>query len=171
MDPRELVAALEQHHDASFAWARACCGGERADAEDALQQAYLKILDGRARFAGRSAFRTWLFGVIRYCAIEQRRRVAVRRVLSGRLAIELVARALSARPDDALAGAGDTSAVRRALRALSRRQREVLELVAYHDLTIEQAGEVLGLSAGTARTHYERGKQRLAARLAAGGGA
>jgi RNA polymerase sigma-70 factor (ECF subfamily) len=54
-----------------------------------------------------------------------------------------------------------------ALASLAARQREVLQLVFYHDMTIEDAAHVLGVSVGTARTHYERGKARLRARLGA----
>ena len=57
------------------------------------------------------------------------------------------------------------AALLRALPRLARRQREVLELVFYHDMTIEQAGQTLGISLGSARVHYERGKKRLAALL------
>jgi RNA polymerase sigma factor (sigma-70 family) len=162
VDAHALVAMLEAEHAKSFAWALACCAYDRSDAEDVVQQAYLRILDGRATFAGRSAPRTWLFGVIWRCAREQRRRATVRRVLSGRVLVELLSRA----PEpviDQLGSARDGLTIRRALRALSPNQREVIELVAYHDLTIEQAGRVLGMTASTARTHYERAKRRLAA--------
>lgn len=47
-------AELEPHHADCFAWAMACCGRDRADAEDVLQRSYLKVLDGRAVFASRS---------------------------------------------------------------------------------------------------------------------
>ena len=59
------------------------------------------------------------------------------------------------------------AALLRALTRLARRQREVLELVFYHDMTIEQAGQTLGISIGSARVHYQRGKKRLYALLEA----
>jgi RNA polymerase sigma-70 factor (ECF subfamily) len=48
-----------------------------------------------------------------------------------------------------------------ALNTLSPRQREVLHLVFYQDLTIAAAADVLGVSVGAARVHYERGKAQL----------
>jgi RNA polymerase sigma-70 factor (ECF subfamily) len=48
-----------------------------------------------------------------------------------------------------------------ALATLATRQREVLELVFGHDMTIEEAARILGISLGSARVHYERGKRRL----------
>ncbi len=52
-----------------------------------------------------------------------------------------------------------------ALRKLARRQREVLELVFYHELTIEEAAAAMNVSLGSARVHYQRGKKRLLAHL------
>jgi len=49
-----------------------------------------------------------------------------------------------------------------ALLQVSVRQREVLHLVFYAELTVEDSAEILHISVGSARTHYHRGKARLA---------
>jgi RNA polymerase sigma-70 factor (ECF subfamily) len=42
------------------------------------------------------------------------------------------------------------------------RQQDVLHLVFYQGLTVEEAAHVMAVSVGAARTHYARGKARLA---------
>src|SRR6266571_8298132 len=74
MSPADLTAKLEELHAAAFGWALSCCGWDRSAAEDVLQATYLKLLDGRARFDGRSTVRTFVFGVIARTAREARPR-------------------------------------------------------------------------------------------------
>jgi RNA polymerase sigma-70 factor (ECF subfamily) len=157
MTPAETRAEIEKLHPAGFAWSMACCDRNRERAEDVLQASYLKILDGRARFAGRSSFRTFLFGVIRRTAAEERRRIAVTRMLFGR-----------SMPEEPSGGEGapdERLAFRTALARLARRQREVLELVFSMGMTVQEAADTLSISPGSARVHYDRGKKRLAAIL------
>lgn len=166
MSPSDLEAELTQHHRAAFGWALACCRWDRTMAEDVLQTAYLKIVDGRARYDGRATFRTWLFGVIRRTAGEERRRRAVRRVLPlAQLGDRHAPRAPEPDPADALVRAEASARLVAALRRLPARQREVLHLVFSHELSVAEAANVMRVSVGTARTHYERGKARLRALL------
>ncbi|MGH7701664.1 MAG: RNA polymerase sigma factor, partial [Gemmatimonadales bacterium] len=160
----ELEQELSRLHAAAFGWALLCCEGHRARAEDALQASYLKILDGRARFAGRSSFRTWLFGVVRRTAAEEGRRGGWRRWWPLSSAGDR-ADSGGSDPVDRLVGCEETRRLEAALADLPRRQREVLHLVFYQDLTIAAAAELLGIGVGTGRTHYERGKAALRNKL------
>lgn len=164
MDKLNLEGQLEELHPATFGWALGCCRRNRQEAEDVLQTTYLKILDGRAKFNGRSSLKTWLFAVIRKTASENRRRNLLRRVLLIKWALSRQSSAV-ADPEGAIENSEKRPRLLLALQALPRRQREVLELVFYHDLTIEESAGVLGISVGTARVHYERGKGNLRSRL------
>ena len=160
---RELAAI----HAASFGWALACCGRDANLAEDVLQDVYFKVLDGRARFDRRSTLKTWLFGVIRMTAREHRRWSVLRFLRGGaRTGDELPDVADSRRPPDSEASAKQRCEhLVRALERIAERQREVLHLVFYDDLSISEAAEVMSVSIGTARQHYERGKGALRAIL------
>ena len=143
-----------------------CCGWNESDAEDVLQTAYVKVISGRARYEGRSAFRTWLFGVIRYTAREYRRRRKARHDRAGRLALEVAAEGgASVEPQDSLEHEERGRVLRAALAKLPDRQREVVHLVFYQDLTVQEAADVMEVSIGSARVHYDRAKKRLRALL------
>jgi RNA polymerase sigma-70 factor (ECF subfamily) len=161
MHDAEITAHLEACHTSGYCWALACCGRDPAEAEEVLQTVYLKILEGRARFRGESSFRTWLFALIRRTAADRRRRQVLRRVLALRLAEAGDAPAPAEHPDDALRRAETGRVFRRALATLPRRQREALELVFYHDMSVEEAAAVMRVTVGAARQHYDRGKRRL----------
>jgi len=137
----------------------ACCGFDQSEAGDVLQDTYLKVLDGRAVFRGESAFRTWLFGVVRRTAGEHRRNVFRRLTAMWRVDRHDVA--MAADPDAAIDGRAAADRLRTALRILPARQRQVLHLVFHEDLTVEAAAGVMSVSVGSARTHYARGKARL----------
>jgi RNA polymerase sigma-70 factor (ECF subfamily) len=161
MKPTELEAQLERLHPESFGWALHCCGRDETEAEDVLQSAYLRLVSGRARYQGRSSFKTWLFGVIRRTAQEHRRRSRMRRERIIRLVPEGPEDKRAPDPLGELEREERTRRLLRALEELSPRQREILHLVFYQDLTIEEGAEVMGVSLGSARTHYQRGKDRL----------
>ena len=132
-----------------------------------MQLSYLKVLEGRARFAGRSSFKTWLFGVIHKTAADQRRRQVLRELVALRWATEEERREPAPGADARLADAQRHTALERALAALPRRQREVLLLVFHHELTVDEAAGVMEVGVGSARQHYARGKERLRRLLSA----
>ena len=169
MNRDELEAELARLHPAAFAWALRCASGLREEAEDALHTAYERILDGRARFDGRSSLRTWLFGVVRTTALEERRKGWLRLTrLKAWFDRGDTSRASPYSADDALRESGTVARLAAALERLSERQRAVVHLVFYQEMSVQEAATVLGMPVGTARTHYERGKSRLKALLGTG---
>jgi RNA polymerase sigma-70 factor (ECF subfamily) len=178
MESSELYAELEALHPQSYGWALVCCAREAECAQNALQAVYLKILNGKAVFEGKSSFKTWLFAVIRRTSAEQRRRRVIRRLRfvafdelnehrgSGKTSAQSTdSTASGAAPDVRMYKTEIQRMFGGELAALPKRQREVLHLVFYQDLTLAEAAQVMGVSVGSARTHYERGKKRLRTRL------
>ena len=161
----DLRLELQTLHRASFGWAMSCCRSQRQEAEDVLHSVYIKVLEGRARFDGRSSFRTWLFSVIHRTVQEHRRRHWFQAALLDRWRESEPLQAAAAGEDARATDRERNSQLSSALARLSRRQQEVLHLVFYQDLTIEESARTLGLSLGSARTHFERGKKRLRALL------
>ena len=158
-NPHVSRTALEALHADVFGWALSRCDFNHAAAEDLVQQAYVELLSGKARFDNKSTLKTFVFSVVQNLARGRFRRLSSRLRLVRTHRHEL---------------AGDTvdngehisdDGVWRAVRALPERQRDVIELVFCRDLTVEQASAVMGVSTGTGRTHYDRAKKALRDRL------
>ncbi len=158
MDTHETLSQLEALHHDAFGWAVSCCAGDWHRGEDVLQAAYSKALSGAAKFSGRSSLRTWWFGVIRFTALEEAKR-SVRWLAfldRWRAEPEPEPQAIQIPEEDAA-----VAELTRALRTLSERQREVLHLTFYQRISLSEAAEVMQITVGSARQHYERGKKRL----------
>jgi len=160
-------AELERLHAQAYSWAVTCTAGNTTEAEDVLQTTYLAILEGRARYDGRASLRTWLFAVVRTTAKSlwrRTRRSALQFVAAdGRTELSIPAAA----PGPAEQQVTQDARVRvlEAWRALPPRQREVLDLVFYRELSIADAAQVMRIGIGAARQHYERAKATLRLRL------
>lgn len=165
MHATEIRQQLERHHEEAFGWARLCCGQDAVEAEEVLQTVYLKVLEERARFAGKSSFKTWLFAVVRQTAAESRRRRILQRFRRQRLAERMQQNSPAPYASDRTEEAEAQAAIGHMLQQLPRRQREVLQLMFYHEMTLERAAEVMGISPGAARKHYDRAKRKARALL------
>lgn len=161
-NPHISHAALQAVHEPLFAWALSRCDFDRAAAEDLMQQAYVEVLSGRARFDNRSTLKTFLFSVVQKLASSLRRKLAIRLRIVDRHPGEF-SHAEALESDQ---GAAEMKQVWQAVANLPARQRDITELVFCRDITIEEASVVMGVSVGTARVHYDRAKKALAISLA-----
>jgi RNA polymerase sigma-70 factor, ECF subfamily len=189
----DLVAALGRGDDEAFAqlvraWSPMMLGvarrfvSTRESAEEVVQEAWLTVVTGLARFEGRSSLRTWVIGTV--CNIGRRQGVKeARTVASGVLKDDdgpTVSPGRFRGPGDPYPGhwteAGyprdwgperqvlDTEVRRRlaaALDQLPERQRMVVSLRDVHGLTSEEVSRALEVSAGNQRVLLHRGRARL----------
>jgi len=157
----DIRTLLKEHHSEGYIWALRCCRGNQDEAKEALQETYLKALEGKAIFSGQSGFKTWIFAVIKNTVADRRRKQVFREISN--LAIGELLNRLALKPNhDAETETKNIhEQLNQSLSKLSRRQEQVLRLVFYHDFTIEEAATIMKVTVGSARTHYERGKNNL----------
>lgn len=127
-----------------------------------MQQAYVEVLSGRARFDNKSTLKTFVFGVVQNLARSRFRRLAVHMRLIKTYAAVPAAEAVSVVDEDHY----EQRRIWQAVESLPRRQRDITELVFCRDMTIEEASAVMRVSIGTGRVHYDRAKKALAGALA-----
>ncbi len=162
-NPQVSRKALEAIHSQLYGWALTRCGFDRSAAEDLMQEAYVAVLSGAARFDNKSSLKTFLFGVVQNLARSRFRQIASRM----RLITTYTAGADDQGQDETRMDDRESCQVWKAVEALPARQRDVTELVFCRDMTIEEAAAVMGVSVGTGRVHYDRAKKALAGRLSA----
>ncbi|MEX1366085.1 MAG: sigma-70 family RNA polymerase sigma factor [Nannocystaceae bacterium] len=133
------------------------------EVEELVQQTFVRCVEGRDRYEGRSSFRTYLFAV----AHNVLRELFRRRRRDQRIDFEHSSvRDLGAGPSSVLAGRREQRALLEALRSIPIDYQVVLELYYWEQLTGVQLGEVLGIPENTARSRVRRAKEMLAEALA-----
>ncbi len=165
-DQFALDQLLRRHYDRIHAVTRRIAGGTR-DADDATQEALIKIVRNLPAFDGRSSFGTWAYRIATNAALDElrkrKRRPALHTVHDDDTAadheivddmsqrrIESVADRLAL--DDALDGLGDEF-------------RSAVVLRDVGDLDYAEIAEVLDVPVGTVKSRIARGRRQLADRL------
>jgi len=137
--------------------------GSVPEAEDAVQDAFLKVYRSLGRFRGGSAFSTWVYRILVNVCYDR---------LRGRLRRQIVERPMPARI--ALAPAGETDhplrlAIEAALSRLEERERSAFLLCEVEGFSHKEAGEILEVSEGSSRALLFKARRRLQQELRAGG--
>lgn len=140
----------------------------RAEAEDALQDGYLKAFAAMGRFAGQSSLGTWLTRIIINEAIGRRRGAERRRRQLEARGVSLMddyRQALSPNapdaPDAALARRQITGLLEGAIAGLPDPLRIVLILRDVDELSVNETAEALGIPEATVKTRLFRARRRL----------
>lgn len=136
--------------------------GDRGAMDDALQEAYVKAYRSLPRFAGDSAFGTWLYRIVVNACTDELRRGARRR---GDTVLDAARDVAAGAPGPERAAAAQTD-LAAALGAIAPDLRAVVLLVDAEGMSYDEAGAVLGVPAGTVASRLNRARAALRPALA-----
>ena len=128
-------------------------------ADDLISDVFMDVWQQAGRFEGRSSVSTWLMGIARFKALSALRKPAHRSL------DEEVAEAVVDEADDpeVIQLKRDKSDVlRRCLGQLSREHREIVDLVYYHEMSIEEVAGIVSIPENTVKTRLFYARKRLA---------
>ncbi len=139
----------------------------REEAEDLVQETYMKALRGFGSFQPGTNFRAWIFRILRNAFLTSRSGLAATRTVP--LEAEAAGEALveERTPEDAALALGNAEQLRRALEELPVVFREVLLLVDGEEMSYQEAAESLGIPLGTVMSRLARARRGVRASLGA----
>ena len=139
---------------------------DETKAEDLISEVFLDVWRQADRFEGRSAVSTWLLAIARFKALS-----ALRRRPDEELDEE-AAEAIedpSDNPEESLAKKDKSSVIRKCLEGLSADHREIIDLVYYHEKSVEEVAEIVGIPENTVKTRMFYARKKLGELLKAAG--
>jgi RNA polymerase sigma-70 factor (ECF subfamily) len=137
-----------------------------ASAEDLISEVFLDVWRQADRFEGRSAVSTWLLAIARFKALS-----AMRRKPDEELDDEAAGAIEDASdtPEVSLQKKDKGALLRNCLEQLSREHREVIDLVYYHEKSVEEVAEIVGIHEATVKTRMFYARKKLSELLKAAG--
>jgi RNA polymerase sigma-70 factor (ECF subfamily) len=145
------------HHVRFYRFVLRLMGDEMA-AEDVISEVFLDVWRQANRFEGRSAVSTWLIAIARFKALSMMRK---RREegLDDETAESI--EEPSDNPGLAIEKLDKGQKLRQCLAALSREHREVIDLVYYHEKSVEEVARIIGIPENTVKTRMFYARKKL----------
>ncbi len=140
--------------------------GNRAAAEDIVSEVFIELWRHAASFEGRARLSTWLLTIARNKALSAQRR-RIDEPLDEAMANAIPDEAMGS--EESLAAKERGTILRQCLGALSATHREIIDLVYYHERSVEEAATILGVPPATVKTRMFYARKRLAEGLRAAG--
>ncbi len=139
---------------------------DQSAAEDLISEVFLDVWRQAGQFEGRSAVSTWMLAIARFKALS-----ALRRRPDEALD-EATAAAIEDPSDDpeiSLEKKDKGVIIRKCLAGLSAEHREIIDLVYYHERSVEEAAAIVGVPENTVKTRMFYARKKLAELLKAAG--
>jgi RNA polymerase sigma-70 factor (ECF subfamily) len=156
-DRLAMQVLFARHHVRVFRFVLRLVRNE-ATAEDLISEVFLDVWRQAGRFEGRSAVTTWMLSIARFKSLS-----ALRRRPDEELDDE-AAEQIEDHADDpevALAKKDKGAVLRQCLSALSAEHREVIDLAYYHEKSVEEVAEIVGIPEATVKTRMFYARKKL----------
>lgn len=140
--------------------------GNTATAEDLISEVFLDVWRQAGTFEARSRVSTWLLAIARFKALSALRRRPEQEL------DEETAGAIEDTADDpevAIQKKDKSEILRKCLTNLSPEHREILDLVYYHEKSVEEVAMIVGIPENTVKTRMFYARKKLATMLQAAG--
>lgn len=139
---------------------------DESTAEDLISDVFLDVWRQAGRFQGRSSVSTWMLAVARFKALSAlRRRPDEKFDEDSTAGIEDG----SDDPHTSLEKKDKSALIKRCLAGLSAQHREIIDLVYYHDKSVEEVAAIVGIPENTVKTRMFYARKRLSELLKAEG--
>lgn len=173
-DPWAIEEFVCRYQQKAYAIAYHMCSGDREEAQDLTQEAFLRVFQNIKKFRGDSSLYTWFYRiVVNTCLDGRRRRRRWERIFSlwrpGLREGEPSRGVFEEQPDMAegnnpmavLNGKKLTQEIRKALMSLPERQRVAFQLKVFQGMSIREIAQVMGSAEGTVKSHLFRATHSL----------
>jgi RNA polymerase sigma-70 factor, ECF subfamily len=157
-DKLAMQTLFARHRTFVYRWLLGFVSNETL-AEDLLSEVFFDVWRQADRFEGRSSVSTWLISIARFKALSARRRQVD---LELGEEIETSVADPADDPEAALQEKHRSELLRRALSRLSSEHRKIIDLVYYHEKSIAECAEILGIPAATVKTRMFYARKKLA---------
>ena len=163
-DTRAYGALVEEHQTIAFRTAYLLTGST-ADAEDAVQEAFVKAYRALGRFRQGAPFRPWLLSIVANEARNRRRSAGRRERLALRAAEDPLSGGAVPSPEAALLDAEQRGELLAAVNDLREDDRLAIACRYFLGLSEEETAEALGWRRGTVKSRTSRALERLRGRM------
>ena len=157
-DRLAMQTLFARRRTAVYRWLLRMVGNE-ATAEDLLSDVFLDVWRQAAAFEARSSVSTWLLAIARYKALSARRR-RTDAELDDTVAATVADPADN--PEVVLEKKDRAVQLRQSLASLSPEHGEVIDLVYYHDKSVKEVAEIVGVAEATVKTRMFYARRKLA---------
>ena len=156
-DRLAMQVPFARHHVRIYRYVLRLIRDEMA-AEDVISEVFLDVWRQANRFEGRSAVSTWLIAIARFKALSM-----LRKRREDGLDDEMAEKIEEPSDDPGLATEKRDKGqkLRQCLAALSPEHREVIDLVYYHEKSVEEVARIVGIPENTVKTRMFYARKKL----------